>query len=101
MRTGARSVTLEAHGVVKVYGERQIEVRALRGVDLGVCKGEFVAIMGSSGSGKSILLHIFGVLDRPSEGSVSIDSRRYDDLDERELTRLWGEVFGFVFQFFG
>src|SRR5690349_23279927 len=56
--------------------------------------------MGPSGSGKSTLLHILGALDRPSGGSVTIHGKRYDDLDDRPLTRLRGEVFGFVFQFF-
>ena len=59
-----------------------------------------VAIMGPSGSGKSTLLHILGALDRPDAGSTEIDGRRYDDLSDRELTVLRGEVFGFVFQFF-
>ena len=94
------SPALEAHGIVKVFGEGAGAVRALRGVDITVAEGEFVAIMGSSGSGKSTLLHILGGLDRPTEGSVSIRGRRYDDLGDRVLTRLRGEVFGFVFQFF-
>jgi putative ABC transport system ATP-binding protein len=75
-------------------------VRALRGVDARVADGEFVAIMGPSGSGKSTLLHILGGLDRPTAGTVAIHGRRYDDLPDKELTRLRGEVFGFVFQFF-
>jgi putative ABC transport system ATP-binding protein len=110
-RDGARSVgcmsehehrhpALEAHGLARDFGEGQVEVRALRGVDLAVADGEFLAIMGPSGSGKSTLLHILGGLDRPTAGSVALDGRRYDDLDDRALTRLRGEVFGFVFQFF-
>ena len=91
---------LEAQGLCKMFGEGAGEVRALHGVDLRVADGEFVAIMGPSGSGKSTLLHILGALDRPSAGSVSIHGRRYDNLDDRALTRLRGEVFGFVFQFF-
>ena len=75
-------------------------MHALRGVDARVAEGEFLAIMGPSGSGKSTLLHILGALDRPTEGSVLLHGRRYDDLGDRELTRLRGEVFGFVFQFF-
>jgi putative ABC transport system ATP-binding protein len=91
---------LEARDVTKVFGDGPAAVHALRGVDLHVGDGEFVAIMGPSGSGKSTLLHILGALDRPSAGAVTIHGRRYDDLDDRALTRLRGEVFGFVFQFF-
>jgi putative ABC transport system ATP-binding protein len=96
----AKSITLEARELVKTFGAGAGAVRALRGVDLRVADGEFVAIMGPSGSGKSTLLHILGALDRPTEGSVALRGRRYDDLDDRALTRLRGEVFGFVFQFF-
>ena len=100
MSTPSAAPALEAHGIVKVFGEGATAVRALRGVDIAVAEGEFVAIMGTSGSGKSTLLHILGGLDRPTEGTTSIHGRRYDDLGDRELTRLRGEVFGFVFQFF-
>ena len=91
---------LEARGVIKVHGEGAAAVRALRGVDARIADGEFLAIMGPSGSGKSTLLHILGALDRPTGGSVYVHGRRYDDLDDRTLTRLRGEVFGFIFQFF-
>ena len=91
---------LDARGVVKTFGDGPTAVRALRGVDLRVADGEFVAIMGPSGSGKSTLLHILGALDRPTDGSVEIHGRRYDDLADRELTKLRGETFGFIFQFF-
>jgi putative ABC transport system ATP-binding protein len=96
----ARPTLLEASGLGRTFGSGATAVKALQGVDLAVAEGQMVAIMGPSGSGKSTLLHILGALDRPDEGSVAIDGRRYDDLDDRELTKLRGEVFGFVFQFF-
>jgi putative ABC transport system ATP-binding protein len=94
------SAVLQARGIVREFGEGQVRVRALRGVDLRVAEGEFLAIMGPSGSGKSTLLHILGGLDRPTAGTVALDGRRYDDLADRQLTRLRGQEFGFVFQFF-
>ncbi|MGN6664738.1 MAG: ABC transporter ATP-binding protein [Solirubrobacterales bacterium] len=94
------SLLLEARNLERSFGGGAIAVLALHGVDLTVREGEMVAIMGPSGSGKSTLLHILGALDRPDAGSVAIGGRRYDNLSDRELTRLRGEVFGFVFQFF-
>jgi putative ABC transport system ATP-binding protein len=91
---------LRARDLTRTFGEGPTAVRALRGVDLDVAVGEFLAIMGPSGSGKSTLLHVLGALDRPSGGTVEVRGRRYDDLDDRALTSLRGEVFGFVFQFF-
>ncbi|HEX8753078.1 MAG TPA: ABC transporter ATP-binding protein [Solirubrobacterales bacterium] len=96
---GAEPV-LAAHALKRAFGSGATAVQALAGVDLAVAEGEMVAIMGPSGSGKSTLLHILGALDRPDEGSVEIAGRRYDDLGDRELTELRGDVFGFVFQFF-
>jgi putative ABC transport system ATP-binding protein len=100
MATPVTVAALEAKGLVRTFGEGPTAVRALRGVDLRVAEGEFVAIMGPSGSGKSTLLHVLGALDRPSGGSVDIRGRRYDDLADRELTELRGQTFGFIFQFF-
>jgi putative ABC transport system ATP-binding protein len=86
--------------LTKVYGRGATEVRALDGVDFAVAAGEFVAIMGPSGSGKSTLLHIIGALEPPTDGTVALSGRRYDGLDDDELTRLRREQLGFVFQFF-
>jgi putative ABC transport system ATP-binding protein len=91
---------VEAHGLVKVFGEGPTAVRALDGVDFVLEPGAFVAVMGPSGSGKSTLLHILGALDSPTEGTVAVGGRRYEGLDERELTRLRRDHIGFIFQFF-
>ena len=91
---------VEAHGLVKVFGEGGAQVRALDGVDLRVARGEMVAIMGPSGSGKSTLLHIIGALEAPTAGTIAVAGRRYDGADDKVLTRLRGEHIGFVFQFF-
>jgi putative ABC transport system ATP-binding protein len=94
------SVILEAHDLVKRYSLGDGSVDALRGVSLSVAKGEFVAIMGSSGSGKSTMLHLLGGLDRPSEGTVLIDGINISQLNDEEATLTRREKTGFVFQFF-
>ena len=73
---------------------------ALKGIDLQVARGEFIAVVGKSGSGKSTLLNLLGGIDRPTEGSVHIGGQRIDQLSENQLCRLRGEKIGFVFQFF-
>jgi len=82
------------------YGKGRTEVRALDGVDLVIDHGEMVAIMGPSGSGKSTLLHIVGALESPTSGSIAVGGRRFDGLDDKELTELRRDHIGFVFQFF-
>ncbi len=93
-------LAISATGVRKVFGEGEAEVQALRGVDLDVEAGEFVAIMGPSGSGKSTLLHIVGALETVTEGEVSLGENNFNGMSERDLTRLRRDNIGFVFQFF-
>ena len=94
------AVAVEAREVSKVYGEGGAEVHALRGADLVVGSGDFVAIMGPSGSGKSTLLHIVGALETPTGGTVAVGGLHYEGLDDKELTRFRRDHIGFVFQFF-
>jgi putative ABC transport system ATP-binding protein len=95
-----RSAAVQVTDLVKTYGQGSVEVRALRGVDLSIPRGQFVAIMGPSGSGKSTLLHVIGALEPATSGVVSLDGRRFDGLDDADLTRLRRDHLGFVFQFF-
>ena len=89
---------LETKDLRKVYGAGDTEVRALDGVDLTVEQGEFVAVVGTSGSGKSPLLHMLGGLDRPTGGTVSVDGRDIFSLKDEELTIFRRRKIGFVFQ---
>jgi putative ABC transport system ATP-binding protein len=91
---------LEARGLAKTYDTGGARVDALRGVDLTIGRGEFVAIMGPSGCGKSTLLNLLAGLDRPTAGEVWLDGERIDRLSETELARLRRRKLGFVFQFF-
>ena len=97
---GPSNLSVVARGVRKTYHQGGDEIRALRGVDLDVSEGEFVAITGASGSGKSTLLHVLGALDRPDEGHVEIEGRTLADLSEEELAVLRRRRLGFVLQFF-
>lgn len=89
-----------AQGLTKVYRMGEVEVHALRGIDLELFPGEFVVILGPSGSGKSTLLNILGGLDVPTAGSVSYRDHDLSSADERELTRFRREHVGFIFQFY-
>jgi lipoprotein-releasing system ATP-binding protein len=91
---------LRLDGVRKSYAVGSpAEAEVLHGIDLNLQKGEFTALIGPSGSGKSTLLNIIGLLDRPTSGTLLIEGRNTDALDERELTRLRGRAIGFVFQY--
>jgi putative ABC transport system ATP-binding protein len=91
---------LQARGLAKTYSGDGIEVPALRGIDLDVADGEFVAIMGPSGCGKSTLLHLLGGLDRPTAGSITLGDRRVETLSETQWAVVRRQEIGFVFQFF-
>ncbi len=91
---------VSAAAITRVYGEGEAQVHALRGVTLRFPAGEFAAIMGPSGSGKSTLMHVLAGLDRPTDGSVTIDGTELAQLDDGALTELRRDKLGFVFQFF-
>jgi putative ABC transport system ATP-binding protein len=91
---------VELQGVRKIYRLGEVEVPALRGVDLRVESGDFLALMGPSGSGKSTLLHILGLLDRPTEGKVFWEGEEVTKLNGGRLAELRGRRIGFVFQMF-
>ncbi len=86
--------------VWKVYGFGEAAVEALKGVDLNVRRGEYVAVLGPSGSGKSTLLNIIGGLDRPTDGLVYVNGENLTRMNEFKLARFRAENIGFVFQFF-
>lgn len=93
-------VIIEAIDLWKIYRTGKIEYPALRGVNLKVEKGEFVAIVGPSGSGKSTLLNLLGALDRPTKGKVFIDGVDISKLNDNQLAELRNKKIGFVFQTF-
>lgn len=86
--------------ISKLYRTKEIETLALDNVNLNVESGEFVSVMGPSGCGKSTLLNIIGLLDRPTEGIVTIDGQQASTLGDRELARFRNENLGFIFQSF-
>jgi putative ABC transport system ATP-binding protein len=99
-RVAAGSVVFHAVGLRKTYRNGEIEVHALRDVDLDVLRGEFIVLLGPSGSGKSTLLNILGGLDVPSSGELRFGSQALSGATESELTTFRREHVGFVFQFY-
>ncbi|GAB3750622.1 ABC transporter ATP-binding protein [Lysobacter olei] len=89
-----------ARGLTKVYRMGDVDVHALRGIDLDLYPGEFVVLLGASGSGKSTLLNILGGLDAPTSGEVECEGHPLTGADEAVLTRFRREHVGFVFQFY-
>jgi putative ABC transport system ATP-binding protein len=90
----------EARGITKVYGMGEVQVQALRGIDMELYAGEFVVLLGPSGSGKSTLLNILGGLDVPTSGTVHYLDHDLTALDDWALTQYRREHVGFVFQFY-
>jgi putative ABC transport system ATP-binding protein len=86
--------------VHKVYDSGDNAVHALRGVDLEVARGEYIALMGPSGSGKSTLMNVLGCLDVPTSGAYYLDGTEVSELSSRQLARIRNEKVGFVFQSF-
>ncbi|MCB9893148.1 MAG: ABC transporter ATP-binding protein [Planctomycetes bacterium] len=96
----SRAPVFMAEGITKVYKMGEIEVHALRGVDLQLYEGEFVVLLGPSGSGKSTLLNILGGLDVPTAGTVRYRDHDLSHADEKDLTEYRRHHVGFIFQFY-
>jgi lipoprotein-releasing system ATP-binding protein len=97
---GEQTVILKAERLHKSYRMGATRVNVLKGVELAVEAGQFVAVIGASGSGKSTLLHLLGGLDRPNEGTVQFDGRDLNRMRPWELNRFRNQMVGFVFQFY-
>jgi len=91
---------LKMTGVRKTYATGAVEVEALRGIDLHVASGDYVAVMGPSGSGKSTLMHIIGCLDVPTVGTYELDGTDVSVMSEKQLAEVRNRKIGFVFQQF-
>lgn len=91
---------IELHAVDKIYRTGSVEMWDLRGVDLAICQGEMVAVVGPSGSGKSSILNLVTGIDRPTSCHVVVDGTDLGAMSEEELARWRGRTVGIVFQFF-
>lgn len=91
---------VETQALTKTFGSNGVAVHALRGIDLTVQRGEFLALIGPSGSGKSTLMAILGCLDSPTSGTYAFDGQRVEGLSGAELARIRNEKIGFIFQLY-
>jgi putative ABC transport system ATP-binding protein len=96
----ASDKVIRMEGIRKVYDMGKIQVEALKGVDLQVCAGEFVAIVGPSGSGKSTLMNLIGCLDTPTSGAYELRGESVAEMDKEQLATIRNRRVGFVFQNF-
>ncbi len=100
MNSETNNTLVNVDGIEKVFHRGSEDIHVLADLHLKVGKGEFLALMGPSGSGKSTLLNLIGGLDRPTKGTVSIDSERVDELSDRKLAAWRARHIGFVFQLY-
>ena len=91
---------LRAVNLHKTYVKHANKITVLRGLNLDVCEGEFLSVIGNSGSGKSTMLHLLGTLDRPDDGWIYFENRRIDNLRAEERDKIRNQTFGFIFQFY-
>lgn len=91
---------LSALNLRKTYVKFANKIEVLRGLDIDVAEGEFLSVIGNSGSGKSTMLHLLGTLDRPDDGCIHLEGRRIDNLPAAERDQLRNRTFGFIFQFY-
>lgn len=91
---------LQATALEKTYHKGKVRIPVLRGIDLQVRRGEFLAIIGQSGSGKTTLLHLLGLLDAPAKGQIQFAGRRVDNLSTRQRDELRNQKLGMIFQFY-
>lgn len=91
---------IEVSNISKTYRRGKMEIPVLQDLNIGIEKGDFIALMGPSGSGKTTLLNLIGGLDAPTSGSITIDGLRIDQLSQGELARWRSKNVGFVFQFY-
>jgi len=96
----ASKKVIKSKGITKVYQMGEVQVHALRGVDISIKEGEVVSIMGPSGSGKSTLMNIIGCLDRPTSGEYYLDGQLVSNMSDDELAIVRNKKVGFVFQNF-
>jgi putative ABC transport system ATP-binding protein len=94
------NIVIQLQDIHKTYHTGEVDVHAVRGVTLDIAQGEFVALMGASGSGKSTMMNIIGCLDRPTGGKYSLDGIDVSQLDRDELADIRNQKIGFVFQGF-
>lgn len=94
----AEEIMIQADNLVKIYKTKDLEVLALQGLDLTVEKGELVAIIGNSGSGKSTFLNMIGGLDKPSAGKLFVDGKNLFTMNEKQLVEYKRDTVGFVWQ---
>ncbi len=96
----AEGMLINTRGLTKTYQMGDIQVHALRGIDLDIQQGEFIAIMGASGSGKTTFMNLLGCLDKPSSGTYTLDGIKVHEMDESAITQVRNRKIGYVFQSF-